>query len=159
LSEKGWGGVLVEPSPLAFAKLKENIKGLKGVYAYPFAITDHNGEVNLWESMSHLNRGDVGLLSTTVTDEMRRWNGEKFNPVMVKCFRWKTFLNRLKYKSFDFISIDAEGMDLEILKQIDLKDTKMVCVEWNGKNKQAFIDACPGFRLIAENLENLIFAR
>jgi FkbM family methyltransferase len=160
LAEAGWCGVLVEPSPQAFARLKENCKQYKCLYPYPFALGNFNGEINLWESIGqHLNKGDVGLVSTTVTDEMRRWSGEKFNAVMVKCFRWKTFLNRLKYKKFDFISIDCEGMDLEVLKQIDLTDTKMVCVEWNGKNKQAFIDACPGFRLIHENGENLIFAR
>ena len=82
-----------------------------------------------------------------------------YTPVEVKVFRWKTFLNRVKYKTFDFISIDAEGLDLDILRQIDLSNTRMVCVEWNGKQKEEFIAACPGFRLIHENGENLIFAR
>lgn len=159
LIERGWKGILIEPSPKAYAKLKELYKEIKGVYTYQVAIGNHNGEAVLFESMSHLNRGDVGLLSTLVTDEMHRWRGEVFNPIDVKIFRWKTFLNRVKYKTFDFISIDAEGLDLDILKQIDLTETKMVCVEWNGKNKQAFIDSCPGFRIIHENGENLIFAR
>ena len=48
---------------------------------------------------------------------------------------------------------------MDVLRQIDLSNVRMVCVEFNGRNKQAFVDACPGFRLIAENGENLIFAK
>jgi FkbM family methyltransferase len=160
LAERGWKGVLVEPSPKAYARLKEVYKDHKGVYTYPFAIGNHNGTGVLNESASLINPQDVALVSTLKPEEMDRFKTvTQYTPVEVKVFRWKTFMNRLKYKTFDFISIDAEGLDLDILKQIDLSETKMVCVEFNGKNKQAFVDACPGFRLIHENGENLIFAR
>jgi hypothetical protein len=36
---------------------------------------------------------------------------------------------------FDFITIDAEGYDLEILRQIDLTDTKLLCIEWNTNDQ------------------------
>lgn len=160
LTERGWNGILIEPSPKAFAKLKELYKDVKGVYTYQVAIGNHNGTAVLNESSSLINAQDVALVSTMKAEEMERFKSiTQYTPVEVKVFRWKTFLNRVKYKTFDFISIDAEGFDLDILKQIDLAETKMVCVEFNGKNKQAFIDACPGFRLIHENGENLIFAR
>lgn len=160
LAEKGWNGICVEPSPKAYARLKENIKGFKGVYAYPFAIGPHNGNMILHESSDLLKKGDVALVSTLVYQEMDRFkNVVSYEPVEVKVFKWKTFLNRVKYKAFDFISIDAEGLDLEILRQIDLTDVKCICVEFNGKNKEHFVAACPGFRLIHENGENLIFAR
>lgn len=158
LVEKGWKGILVEPSPAVWNDLKDSLR--PGVYAYPFAITTHNGEIVLHDSGPLISQTDHSLVSTVVPSEMERFNKvTTYTPVKVKCFRWKTFLNRVKYKTFDFISIDAEGMDLEILKQIDLTDTKMVCVEWNGKQKEEFVNACQGFNLIAENQENLIFAR
>lgn len=160
LSERGWGGVLVEPSPKAYARLKDIYKGINGVYTYPFAIGNHNGTAVLNESSSLINPHDVALVSTLKPEEMDRFKSiTQYTPVEVKVFRWKTFLNRLKYKTFDFISIDAEGLDLDILRQIDLSNVRMVCVEWNGKDKQSFVDACQGFRLIHENGENLIFAR
>jgi FkbM family methyltransferase len=160
LAERGWKGILVEPSPRAYAKLKEIYRGVEGVYTYPFAIANHNGTAILNESSSLINKEDVALVSTLKAEEMDRFRSiTNYTPVEVKVFRWKTFLNRVKYKKFDFISIDAEGYDLDILLQIDLTDTKMVCVEWNGHNKEAFTAACPGFRLIHENGENLIFAR
>jgi len=160
LAERGWKGILLEPSPKAYAKLKEIYKGIDGVYTYPFAIGNHNGTAILNESASLINSHDVALVSTFKEEEMQRFRSiTSYTPVEVKVFRWKTFLNRVKYKTFDFISIDAEGLDLDILRQIDLSNTRMVCVEWNGKQKDEFIAACPGFRLIHENGENLIFAR
>jgi len=160
LAERGWKGILLEPSPKAYAKLKEIYKGIDGVYTYPFAIGNHNGTAILNESASLINSHDVALVSTFKEEEMQRFRSiTSYTPVEVKVFRWKTFLNRVKYKTFDFISIDAEGLDLDILRQIDLSNTRMVCVEWNGKQKDEFMAACSGFRLIHENGENLIFAR
>lgn len=160
LIERGWKGVLVEPSPKAYARLEEVYKNHKGIYTYPFAIGNHNGTGILNESASLINPQDVALVSTLKPEEMDRFKTiTQYTPVEVKVFRWKTFLNRLKYKTFDFISIDAEGLDLDILRQIDLSNVRMICVEWNGKQKEEFKSACKGFRLIHENGENLIFAR
>lgn len=161
LAELNWQGVMVEPSPLAFIKLKENYKDKKGFYLYNIAIGTHNGRMKFYESGTHLNKGDVGLLSTGNPEEMKRWPGEKFEEREVICYRWKTFLNRLKIKKFDFISLDAEGMCMEILEQIDLKDTKLVCIEFNGdQSLKAKYDAyMPEFKVIYTSAENLIYAR
>lgn len=160
LAERGWNGVCVEPSPKAFDKLRYNIMMFSGVYAYPFALGHTNKELTFYESSSLLKKDDIGLVSTFHHQEMERFKSVcNYTPIKVKCFRWKTFLNRLKYKKFDFISIDVEGSELDVLPQIDLTDTKMVCVEWNGKHKAEFTEICKGFNLIAENGENLIFAR
>ncbi len=160
LLDRGWQGVYVEPSPKAFERLKENIKNYANVYAYPFALGTKNGMVTLHESSGLLGPDDIALVSTIKPIEMERFRGSVlYTPTEVKCFRWKTFKNRLKYKKFDFISIDIEGAELDVLPQIDLSGTRMVCVEWNGKNKLAFTEICAGFTLVAENPENLIFTR
>lgn len=161
LAELGWEGVFVEPSPIAFKRLKENYSRMNGFYFYPFALGEENGTTILHESGELLKKGDTALVSTIYESEKTRWipSNIKFNPVEVKIFRWKTFLNRLKIKKFDFISIDIEGGDLALLKQMDLSGVRMVIVEWNGKQKDEFIKVCSGFNLIGQNAENLIFAR
>lgn len=157
----GWQGVMVEPSPLAYIKLKETYKDQKGFYLYNLAIGTHNGRMKFYESGTHLNKGDIGLLSTGSEDELKRWPGEKFEEREVKCFRWKTFLNRLTIKKFDFISMDAEGYDLQILEQMDLSDTKLVCIEWNSKPelREAYDNLMPDFKVIYTSAENLLYAR
>jgi len=162
LAERGWLGVLVEPSPSAFAKLKENYKDKEGFYFYPFALGVTNGKVKMWDSGTHLNKGDTGLLSTLVDADKAKWEkSTQFTEIEVQCFRWKTFLNRLKLKSFDFISLDAEGLDYEILKQIDLRETSLICVEFNGDAnlKLEFDKLCIGFKLVYTSPENLIYGR
>lgn len=162
LAERGWKGVLVEPSPIAFARLKYNYKDMTGFYFYPFALGITNSKVKLWDSGTHLKNGDHGLLSTLNESELIRWKGStEFEHIEVQCYRWKTFLNRLSIKNFDFISIDAEGMDFQILKQMDLTETSCICVEWNGKPelKDLFDKLMGGFRIIYTSAENLIYAR
>ena len=160
LAEEGWSGVCVEPSPKAFAKLSRLYPKKNGrVYCYPFALGHTNGEIDFWESGEHLNKGDVALLSTTISEERERFPETKYETIKVKCFRWKTFLNRLNIKTFDLISVDTEGMEIIILEQIDLTDVKCVCVEWNGKNKEKFDALMNGFKLIYTSGENLIYAR
>ena len=161
LVELGWRGVLIEPSPKAYASLKENCKGFP-VYTYPYALGTTNDMVKMWDSETHLNKGDHGLLSTMSEDDYNKWKGStKFNEIEVKCFRWKTFLNRLKIKEFDFISVDCEGQDYNILSQIDLRSTSLVCVEHNGdpNKKLEFDKLMIGFRLLYTSSENLIYGR
>lgn len=161
LVENGWSGVFVEPSPTAFQKLKENYPNQTGLYFYPFALGVTNDEVDMYDSGSHLSPNDHGLLSTLLEDEKLRWKNQHYDKIKVKCFRWKTFLNRLKHKTFDFISIDAEGMDFEILKQINLQETRCVCIEWNSNPqlKEQLVNYMLGYNLIYTSPENLIFAR
>lgn len=162
LAERGWKGVLIEPSPKAFALLKENYKDREGFYFYPFALGEKNGELKFMDSGSHLGNGDVGLLSTANEQDYNKWKAStKFEEITVKCFRYKTFLNRLRIKEFDFISVDAEGYDSIILEQIDLRHTSCLCVEWNSfaERKAEFEKLATGFRIIYQSGENLIFAR
>jgi hypothetical protein len=77
---------------------------------------------------------------------------------------FKTFMRMCKYDTFDFISIDCEGLDYEILEQMNLDDLncKMVCIETNGKETQKYIDYISmfnGFKMLHLNAENLILAR
>lgn len=160
LAERGWSGVCVEPSPKAFVKLKELYSNRSDIYCYNFAIGHTNKPIDFWESGSLVGNNDVALVSTHHPEEKARFDKTvKYEPIQVKCFRWKTFLNRLKFKTFDFVSIDTEGMELIILEQMDLTDVKMICVEWNGKNKEKFDSFMGGFRLVYTSGENLIYAR
>lgn len=156
-------GVMIEPSPRAFQRLKKLYEGsTKGCfYLYDFAIGNHNGTLKFWESDTHLNKGDVGLLSTADEKELKRFPGTKYNEIEVKVYRWKTALNRFTIKQFDLISLDAEGFCLDIVKQMDLSETKMVIIEWNGDNnlKQEYDKIMKDFKIIYTSGENLVYAR
>jgi FkbM family methyltransferase len=139
LAELGWCGVLVEPSPIAFPKLKKLYESEKKgcYYLYNCAIGLSNGTVPLYESGTLLKTGDTALVSTLVKDETKRFASTvEYTDIECKVYRWKTFLNRLSIKKFEFVSIDVEGLDVAIIQQMDLTDTKLLCIETNGSKER-----------------------
>lgn len=160
--ERGWKGILVEPSPIAFLKLQELHRSRSGIFCYQVAIADGTGPMPFFDSDSHLKDGDTSLLSTLKKTETKRWSGvQTFDEIMVDAQTFKDFMEDKPIQTFDLISIDAEGMDLTILKQIDLVKTKtsMVIVEWNGNDFTEFDDYFKFnfFKLHHKNAENLIY--
>ena len=162
LIEKGWEGVLVEPSPSAFEKLSSLHKGNAFVKPYNVAIGTENGPVDFYDMAAHVGNGDTSLLATMDEQETKRWVGTEFTKTKVRCVDYKIFLEFSPIKWFDFITIDAESKDIEILRQIDLIRTKCLCIEWNGKEADlAVIRSIVPVEMkeIYRSLENVIFAR
>ena len=165
LAERKWTGVLVDPSPKAMERCKQLYKGHKGFYMYQYAISSHNGKAMLQESGPLINSRDVALVSTFHSSEMNRFKTTvSYTPIEVKTFKWKTFLNRLKIKEFDMISLDVENDEMSILPDMDLSKTKLVCIEHNGsaEKKQAYLNCTTKYgldKIIYESGENLIIVR
>lgn len=162
LSLKGWKGVFVDPSPKAMDRCKTLYNGYKGYYFYPVAISSHNGKAILQESGPLCNATDVGLVSTFHQSEVDRFKRTvQYEPIEVKTYKWKTFFNRLRIKEFDFINIDVESDEMNILPDMDLSKAKLVCIEWNSKPelKAAYDKYLEGFKVIYTSGENLLYAR
>jgi FkbM family methyltransferase len=170
----GWRGVLIEPSLAAFQKLctlygapdagvMSEIK-LGQATLVRAAITDKDGPIDLYDSGTHLKKGDVALLSTTRPEEMDRWkpSGETFTKTSVRGITFKTLMEQAGESHFDFVSIDAEGADYSILCQIDLRAVgcELLCVEYNAKDEHKFIGYAvgAGMKLVHRNYENLLFS-
>lgn len=166
LALKNWSGVCVEPSPSAYAKLSQLYKNEDTVWAVNAAITSQDGPIDLYDSGTHLKQGDVALLSTTVPSEMDRWkkSGEVFTKTTVRGITFETLMKETGVSHFDFISIDAEGLDAEILGQIDLSAVgcKLLCIEFNQKKAAecAINEYCTrhGMKLLHRTYENLLYA-
>lgn len=165
LALKGWHGVCVEPADIAYGKLCRLYANNHRIVPVKAAITEGDGEINFWDSGTHLKKGDTSLLSTTRPEEMARWakSGEQFTKTRVRGITIATLLAETGIQRVDFISIDCEGVDLSVLGQFDLAGlgVRMLCVESNSVNDQAFVRyaAGHGMRLEKKNFENLIFVR
>lgn len=159
----GWSGVLVEPSPKAFEMLSQLHKDRDEVCCIEAAIGEETKQVEFYDSGTHLNQGDVALLSTMNQADYNKWKqSTEFKTIQVSMVNWPFFLEESPIKKFDFISIDAEGNDFGILKQIDLDAVgcSCICVEHNGAHQQ-FHEylAGKGFKTILMNQENLLMSR
>ena len=164
LALKGWAGVCVEPSPQVFDKLKNTYKHNDKIQCVKVAIGTENKMVKFFDSGSLLTADDKSLVSTILESETIRWKRNvSYKEIEVEQVDVKTLIEITGENTFDLISIDAEGLDYQILSQIDLNkvNCQMVVVEWNGKDKNLYTMYCESFgmKLIAENQENLIFVK
>lgn len=148
----------VEPNPICNQKLKILYNDPR-YKVHDFAIGNYDGITDLYCNGNHIGENDTGLLSTIIENETKRWgNNEKWELVSVDVKKYP-----FSDVHFDFISIDAEGMDLDILKQIDLSRTYLLCIEWNS-NQNVFSEIdlyCKSFsmHLLHKNSVNLIYKK
>lgn len=163
LIERGAIATLVEPSKLAFAKLHELHKGNENVFLINAAVGTEIGTMMLHESGHHLpDKSDVALLSSLDEDETTKWkkSGVKYDSYHVDVIPFEA----LAFRKYDFITIDCEGLDIDILKQIDLTNVQLLCIEWNSimANKLVILEYCSQFgmdKVIYESGENLLICR
>lgn len=165
LALTGWAGVCVEPARIAYAKLEELYRFSSMVRLVPAAITPTDGPVDFYDSGTHLYKGDTSLLSTTRPEELARWkrSGEVFTKTTVRGITFATLLKETGVNHFDFITIDAEGADYDILKQIDLTAVgcRLLCVEVCTRGDAEFAEYARkhGMRLLWSCFENRIYAK
>jgi len=169
LIENGWLGFLLEPSEIAYAKCVETHKNnATNTFIFNLGIANETGEQVFLESASHLPNGkDISLLScvpSRLTERLRRKVSFTEHKAMFYTFEDFEKKYLMEGDKFSYVSIDAEGYDWDILKQIDLKKygVEMVCIEWNGIAQLAdnFAHYCAPFGLteLHRNEENIIFA-
>lgn len=153
LREKGWSGVLVEPNPHSFVGLMAN---------YP---EDDCSLVNVAVAP------EGGLQKFHLTPDMVSTMDENHRKLWGKTVSFReAFVNILSVAEllkafpgpYDFINIDVEGMNYEILVQLPLASLQcqLLCIEFGSQYE--FITAMlegKGWKRIHENAENYIYQR
>ena len=160
----GWTGLLVEASPKAYERLLKNYELIdRDIDFQNVAIGKEDGFLEFWESGHLLGTDDIALVSTGVYGELKRWDSLKmpFEKIKVPMTSFSTMISRSRHTHFDLLSLDIEGMELDVIPQIDFNalGIKVAVIEWNSKNEQAYHDIMfPfGFKLVSKNMENLIY--
>lgn len=167
LIQKGWDCICIEPSSV-FEDLKKLHKGNRKVKCHNVAIGKEKGKLRFFESGAHVKGGDdKALVSTAIPKEMERWTEVDFTETEVDVVPFREFMQEHEYDGLkiDYISLDVEGMEMDILEQINLKfwGVDLLCIEWNGKKQleKKFTDYCSkhGLKEIHRNAENIMYAR
>lgn len=170
LLERGWYGVLVEPSEKTFEVLTKNSEPFSNqVLLHNVGIADYCGWSEFHESGPLMSKNDHSLISSMKEAETERWKKKskpsdpivKFKKTKIPVIDFATLLKNSGCDMFDFITIDVEGMEVEILRQIDIKalGCKMICIEYNGKSELAEIyDSLTPHPVLYKNKTNIIYA-
>lgn len=160
-----WEAHIFEPGTI-FNKLNELHKDNDLVRSNNFGLSDKQEDLTFWESEAHVPNGnDYGLVSTTIFEETKRWPNVKFHEKQIRLTAFNDYWEWVGKPVVDFISLDVEGMELQILKSINLTELNCMalCIEWNGivdvLNEAAKYCAIHKLELAYQNAENLIFAK
>ena len=133
----GWKGICIEPTEHHFKRLLEQ----RNCYKFDDVIYDEEKEVIFYvappccDSLNgikekydkrHLKRIDRETIQY-------KYKKEDIKEIVKKTRTMDSILNEVGVKDIDFLSLDTEGSELNILKSINWNDTKIkvICVEDN----------------------------
>lgn len=157
LYERGWSGVLVEPSPSNYKAIADHYKDEPGIEVLNVAVGLTSGMIDFYES-------DGDAVSTSDIDHMNKWGnaGVKYTKIQVGQTSVTEFMDRY-FKNADFLSIDTEATNLELFNNIPeyvFQMVKMICIEHDGRYPEVSERLQPfGFKTIYLNAENIILAK
>jgi FkbM family methyltransferase len=104
-------GILIEPQPLFYSQLVINRKNCK---CYNYAVSNSDDEFIEFIG----NNAEGGIVNNTNTDISKYTN---WTPYKVKNSKMKDIITKSEFKYIDFMIIDVEGSELELLHSIDFK--------------------------------------
>ena len=135
-----WRGILVEPQPDAFERLRRNYSGSPGLIFENVAIADHEGSLPLFmikDEFAHLVSCDHRLLSSCDPEQVIKHlprqvdTREVLQSIQVRCLTLSGLLAKYGVRKLDLLQIDAERSDYKILKMVDFANIKpeIICFE------------------------------
>jgi len=139
-----WNGICIEPHPNIFKQLSGNTKGIQRTAEFlNVAISTEekicdfqmfNGE---WDS--HMLSGIVDNYDSRQKDrdDFKR-NSSSSEIIKVKCLPLQKILDERNITHVDYLSIDTEGSELEVLQSIDFSKVsfELISVEVNYEPDQ-----------------------
>lgn len=158
LADRGWNGVLIEPSPAPFIALLKHYGSNPNIRLLNAAVTLTGGFSDFYDS-----GGDA--ISSTLESHAKKWAtgyGTKFTAYDVYTVPLTDLFDRYGF-DFDFINVDVEGASYPLFAALPfsrLAKTTCICMEHDGNIQTAIKLASEhGYRMVASNGENLIFVR
>ena len=122
----GWNGIAIEPIPKIYKELEKN----RNCHTVNGCITQSAGKAKFLEMvggpnmLSTLAVNNVGLTARRLRKNAKRHNATIVE-IEVACFTLHSLLDKFGYKEIDFLSVDTEGGELDILKSIDFVQTRV----------------------------------
>lgn len=147
-------GVLVEPQPVAFERLRQTYRNEPQVTLLQAAIAEHEGTRELF-----CQRGRASMAASFERDHLRRHGirEEEIESRPVACHTVTSALRVAGLSQVDLIQIDAEGYDWPIIRSIDFRTIRPAILRFEYRHMTGHdADAClallaaHGYRFMAE---------
>jgi len=128
-----WRGILIEPVPHLFKKLKSTYKNYNNLTFENVEIANKEGYKDFFriKENNEPNNPDwydqIGSFNKNIIlkhrDEIPNFD-KYFIKEKIKCLTFQSLIKKNNVKKIDLLHIDAEGYDLEIIKTINFNEIK-----------------------------------
>ena len=154
----GWSGVCIEPSPMIYPQLKKLYENNPKIKTINIALGDRDGDLDFFDS-PHA----VGTARSEHYEKWKNYKPDVFKKTVVPMLSFRTFYVSAP-SEYQFVSIDTEGMDYQIVKDMapylaEMK-TELICIEYTYDSREIYdVLRDVGFNLIHQNTENILLRR
>lgn len=133
--ERGWDGICIEPIPDVFDKLKQNRRSIN----INSCITQKSGVVRFRRvyGYNEMLSGILDLMDREHTEQIENYStktGDFYKDILIESKNLNEILNEFKIKRIDFLSIDTEGAEYEIIKTIDFDKVNITFLSIENNN-------------------------
>lgn len=149
--EKGWEGICVEPHPEIFKKLEAH----RNCHLVNACISNIDGTVDFMmiEGSENMLSGIVDFFDDhhmeRINKGIERSGGCK-KVIQIESLTPTTILERFNTEKIDFLSVDVEGCDLEILQAFNFSKTKVNVISVENNRTPSIVNflESKGFDLV-----------
>lgn len=169
-----WGGILVEPVPYVFDRLRSNYAGQPNLTFINAAVSDTSGVTEFWyikepagrnalpywyHMIGSLDRGMILKTGAAIPDLERQ-----LACCQVKAITLESLLAERNVEKIDVFAVDAEGSDFAILRALDVKKYRTWAIVFEHLHlADAEREECErwlveqGYRLLREGFNTLAY--
>lgn len=130
-----WAGLLVEPIPHEFQKLKANYRSHDNLLFENSAIREYSGIGEMF--CVHVDQPETARgLSTFFPNKnnVHKYNADFVQTITVQCITPEELLKKHHIKKVGLLAIDAEGCDAEIISVWDFDKLRPMVVIYESQN-------------------------
>ena len=151
LLQKGWQGVMVEPSSHLIPALLKNTEAFNVEVVNAIIGTQTAGWVRWYECPD--------FVSTMNEAHAKIWKETPYQKVTAFQHHWQMLLSKFG-DTFDFINIDVEGGSAELFKAMfsSFPNCRAWCIEHDYK-QQEIAGLAEGYTVMVSNGENIILVK
>lgn len=170
IMEREVAGIILEPSPKYFKQLERNYDGKRGVNLVQKALYHANKEISLYEvndkGLLKLSQYGIGFGSVNKSHLLKHGLEEdEIDHYEVGGITFERLIEQFpEFSEIDYLQIDTEGFDFEILKMIDFSSFKVNFIKYEKENlsKEDLVQSerllrSKGFEIIGDENDNYCF--
>lgn len=150
--------ISVQPSPSVLPIITQNYKNFPNGIIVPFAIAKEKCVLEWYDS-------EHNAVCSSDIQHVKKWqkgSTVKFTKTHVNAISITDLFNQYGYDA-DFISLDIEGQNINIFRDIDFSkhnNIKLFCIEHDNNQDQIIKTLKPlGFKELTRNAQNIILGK